>query len=221
MSLASAVGSSIVRSVPTVVGLLIDKSGSMWPYQEIVISSLSQLVADQQKMKGAKASLLLSEFSHDYGKVLDKDFQDINKNKFYDYVPDGGTCLYDSIRDITEDMKKKIDGMEQKPKRVVVGIVTDGEDNGCKTSISDAKKTIEKMQKQGWEYLFFGALGNTENVAKGLGISADRSAMFGDNVKGGLNLISDKITQARRGKPLAITDKERAELALPSGTSEL
>lgn len=217
MSIASVVGSSVARTVPTQVGLLIDKSGSMYGYQDIVTKSLAYLVTEQKKIKDVyKPSLLLAEFNHDYNKVLDKNFQDIDPNSFYNYRPDGGTCITQSIFDITRDMEDKLKKIEGKVKRVVIGVLTDGQ-NGCYSKTNeDVKKLIQAKEKEGWEYMFFGSEDNSLEVANEMGISENRAAIFGNNVEGSLKLINDKITQVRRGKPLAITAGEREMLALPS-----
>lgn len=218
MSLASIVGSSVTRTVPTTVGLLIDESYSMMFYGEIVTKSLSLIVADQQKMKDVHhPSLLLSTFSDDYQKILDKKFSDINPNNFYNFKARGYTCLYRSIFDITKDMENKIEKMESKPKRVLMGIFTDGEDSGCGQTADDVKKLIEEKQKLGWEYLFLGAPDNSVTMAGLLGISDERAVSFGNNFEGSLKLLNNKITEVRKGKILAISDKEKRELlTLPS-----
>lgn len=217
MSLASVVGGAVARTVPTAVGLLIDKSGSMYEHTQVVNDALQYLVTEQKKIKDVtKPSFLLAEFNHEYNKVLDKNFQDIDPKNFYKYRPDGGTCITQSIFDITRDMENKLQKTEGKVKRIIIGILTDGQ-NGCSSKTDDdVKELIKRKEKEGWEYMFFGAEGNSLEVAENMGISKDRAAIFGGNVEGSLKLINDKITQVRKGKPLMITATDRETLALPT-----
>jgi hypothetical protein len=242
-AVANAVNKGIVHTFPTAVGLLVDKSGSMAGYKEVVERSLTQLVKDQQKMKGASASLLLSEFSAEYNKVLDKDFQQIDADHFYEFKAESSTCLYESIERITTEMEDKLANMEKKPKKVVIGIITDGAE-ACyykadymelmnsqsagagsmgksmeERKLEHAKQIIENKRKEGWEYIFFGSF-NAEEYARQLGIPKELAATFNNNFSGSFKLISDKITEARKGKTLMITDSEKAKLALPSGREQ-
>ncbi len=222
-ALARAVGSTQVRTVPAVAGVLIDNSGSMSGYGDVIEKAMNGLVKQQQAIKG-KATLILSEFSDRYVPVLKDEFTNI-KDGFYKFHVVGGTCLYNSIVDMADDMENKIAKMDKDPNRkVVLGIITDGEDSGCRgAGLEGAKKAIAQKLDKGWEVLFFGTADSAIRVAKDLGISSEKAAGFVDrfgtaNVDGALNLLSDKVAQARskKGANLAITDAERLALGAPS-----
>jgi hypothetical protein len=95
ISLATTLASSAALAVPTMIGVLVDKSSSMFPHTKTVTDGVTQLVAEQLKLKGA-GRLTLAEFSHNYNVVLDNEFTKISPKFHYDYNPNGGTCLYDS-----------------------------------------------------------------------------------------------------------------------------
>lgn len=222
MSLDTALKGSLVATVPAMVGILVDKSGSMDPYTNAVTKSVNQLVLDQQKLKGS-GQMTLAEFSHDYSVVFNKEFSKIDPKFHYNYQADGGTCLYNSIERMTADIENQLKGMAKKPKKVVVAIMTDGEDTHCGTTVETIKQLIEKKMKEGWEYMLLGALPDALNIADKMGIPKDRAAVVdSNNIAGSINFISKKISESRKGKQLRISDVERATLALPpSGKNEL
>lgn len=215
MSLANAVGNSVgftVPTVPTYFGILVDKSGSMYPYQEIVSEGVNQLVAEQSKIKGA-GLIKLAEFSHDYNIVMESEFAKIDPKFSYNYQPDGGTCLYDSIIKITSEFEKTLEKASKKPKNIVIAFMTDGQDSGCQSSAKEAKEVIKSKLEKGWKFVGLVNDDSSLTEVKNLGISEDHAAIFDGNVKGGFDLLKQKISAARKGKPLAITDGERLALA--------
>jgi hypothetical protein len=220
MSLATTLASSAALAVPTMIGVLVDKSGSMSCHTKAVTDGVTQLVAEQLKLKGA-GRFTLAEFSGDYNVVLDNEFTKLSPKFHYNYNPNGGTCLYDSLYKMTTDFEQKIKEMSKKPKKVVITVITDGEDSGCKVSIDTIKDLIKNKIKDGWEYLLLGADSSTLEMASNMGISKDRAAIFNNNIAGSIDFIARKIGEVRRGKTLAITADERATLALPSGKKEL
>ena len=44
-----------------------------------------------------------------------------------------------------------------KPEKVIVLIMTDGQENASEFTLSDVKTRIEKYKKEGWEFVFLGA----------------------------------------------------------------
>lgn len=216
--LAQALNSQATLFSSALVGLLVDRSGSMFPYTSQVTQGVNQLVTEQLKSKGA-GHFTLAEFDHVFGTVLDKPFNQIESFK-YNYEPRGGTCLYDSIAELTNNFEKKLAEMSKKMK-VIIAVMTDGEDSGCKISLSEIKAIIEKKKSAGWEYLLIGALPKTVSMAESMGISSDRAAAFGEgNIAGTFKLISNKINAVRKGRAPAITKEEQTILALPASKSK-
>jgi hypothetical protein len=223
MSLASALGGAkTVGAGPALVGVLVDKSGSMHPYQSAVTAGVNQLVLEQQKIKGA-GNLALAEFSHTYQTIFNQQFSKIDSTFSYNYQPEGGTCLYDSIETMTTDFEKQITTMAKKPKKVVIAVLTDGEDTGCKNTVASISKLLERKTKEGWEYMLLGALPRALEIAGQIGIPKDRAAVIDpNNIKGSIDFINQKLSESRKGKRLMISDKERETLALPpAGKTEL
>lgn len=220
MSIAKVLSSSAATYNVPMVGVVVDKSGSMIPYMDDVIKGVTQLIKSQAQCK-KEGFFNLAEFSDGYRTVLDSKFSEIKSSFRYNYYPNGGTCLYDAIAQMPENIENKIASAATKAAakaKVVIAIMTDGEDTGCRRSAREIKELIERKAKEGWQYLLLGALSSTPAIAEEIGISKDRAAIFGEgNVEKAINLIDSKIQSAIKGKKLHITAEERTILALPAG----
>ena len=83
--------------------------------------------------------------------------------------PRGGTPLYDA----TAKLLNIADAAA--PKKAVIMIVTDGEENESKVyNLESIKDRIATCKGRGWEVVFLGAEFNADNVAKSYGLTGDK-----------------------------------------------
>lgn len=83
--------------------------------------------------------------------------------------PRGGTPLYDA----TAKLLNIADAVA--PKKAVIMIVTDGEENESKIyNIESIKDRIATCKGRGWEVVFLGAEFNADNVARSYGLTGDK-----------------------------------------------
>jgi len=189
----------------------------MSPYVSKVVESVKSLISDQDKIRG-QASLSISQFDHEYSVILEN--QDIHKvdiNQFERmYQIGGATAFYDAALQAIFDMDTQLKSMAEPAKRVVIALVTDGDDCASKWGSQEKlKQLIEEKHSLGWDFLLLGADQNTLEVGEKLGIAQQKSALFladGDSVAKSVKLISQQVEKARRGKVIEITDKDRAAL---------
>lgn len=197
--------------------LVVDRSGSMHSIATDVVGSVKQFIGDQKKKEG-KAFLTVAQFDHTYEVIHDhKDIQEVDEEKFAKaYSPRGSTALLDAIGRSTLAMKARIDAMtlENRPKRVVIAVITDGYENSSKEyNLTQIQNMIKQHEALGWDFMFLGASLDTIKIAESMGFSACKSAAFDTSCfKNSMQVISNQVTNARVGKALEISQAEREEL---------
>ncbi len=198
------------------IALVVDRSGSMNSVVDDTVGSVQHLIQTQKQEQG-RATLTLVQFDHEYEVVYDSvDIQKVDEEAFAkQYQPRGSTALVDAIGRTIIQMSNKIDQMEdEKPNKIVVAIVTDGYENSSREfTAAKVKALIEEKKEQGWEFLFLGADINAIHAAQNYGIAFEQSACY-DNAKLGsaMDLINSKISDARTGKQIQITENERTQI---------
>jgi Mg-chelatase subunit ChlD len=201
----------------TALALVVDRSGSMTDIASDVKGSVKQFIEEQKKASG-KAFLTVAQFDHEYEIIHNfKDIHEVDGDKFAkDYSPRGNTALLDAIGRTTLLMEQKLNSLPEaaKPKRVVVAVITDGlENSSTDFNIAKIKDMIKQHEALGWDFIFMGATLDTINVAKNMGFSADKSAVYDtSNFKSSMRFVSEKISQARLGKEVKIQEAERDNL---------
>jgi len=205
----------------TALALIVDRSGSMHNIAQDVRGSVRQFIGDQKKQEG-KASLTVTQFDHQYEVIYDfHDIKGVDEEKFAkEYSPRGSTALLDAIGRTTLALSQKIDSMQdvEKPKRVVVAIITDGEENASKEfTLDKIKGLIKQKEALGWDFLFMGATLDTIDVAQRMGFSADKSAAFEtSNFRGCMSSINEQVKKVRLGKQVNLSPEERDNLKKPA-----
>lgn len=197
----------------TAIALIVDRSGSMYSVADDTKGSVQTLIQKQKQEEG-KAFLTLIQFDHEYDVIYDfEDIQEVDEKAFAEqYQPRGSTALADAIGRTILEVSDKLDNMLAIPEKIVVAIVTDGYENSSREfTTAKVKQLITEKQEQGWEFIFLGADLNAIHSAQSYGILPESSAYYKNtNVEGAMDLISCKITDARAGKAIQITEEERA-----------
>jgi Mg-chelatase subunit ChlD len=201
----------------TALALVVDRSGSMHSIANDVKGSVKQFIEEQKKNSG-KASLTLAQFDNWYEIVHDfKEIKDVAEDAFTKaYSPRGSTALLDAIGRTTLLLYKRLENMPpaERPNKVVVAIITDGQENAStEFTIEQIKEMITKHEALGWDFMFMGATLDTINVAKSMGFSADKSAVYNtESFESSMSCISKKMSDARHGKNIEISKTERENL---------
>lgn len=198
----------------TAIALVVDRSGSMHSVVNDTKGSVLNLIQTQKKEEG-HASLTLVQFDHEYEVIHDfVDVQEVDENAFVEqYQPRGSTALVDAIGRTIINLSNRVE--EAKPNKIVVAIVTDGLENSSREfTAAKVRQLIEEKQNQGWEFLFLGADINAIHTAQSYGISPDTCAYYeNSNVGGAMDLINTKISDARQGKQIQISEEERVQIS--------
>ncbi len=206
-----------MSTVYTALALVVDRSGSMHNIQSDVKGYVKQLIRDQKKQEG-KSSMTIAQFDDGYDVVHDfEDLTKIDEEKFANqYAPRGSTALLDAIGRTTLKLEQKLENMAEpdRPKRIVVAIVTDGVENSSKEfTLPQIKEMVKEKEALGWDFAFWGATLDTIKIAESMGFSSAKTAIYtSDNYENCMSSISAFTSRVRQNKKAEISTEERKEL---------
>lgn len=162
-----------MRENITEIIILIDKSTTCKGLERATCSGYNELIK-KEKSSGFTTKVTTVLFSST--PEIRTFREDISKVMPLDYRAFGGTALYDTIIEIINQIKNARLNDSKKTNRTVVAIMTDGHDkHSVDHDIEEVRKVIEECQSNGWEFIFFGALSNADQIAADLGIKGKNS----------------------------------------------
>ena len=199
----------------TEIAAIVDRSGSMWKIKTETEQAFDGYVADQRGQDG-RANLTLVQFDT----KIETDYRSkpLIAVPPLHLQPRGLTALYDAIGITIVDLGTRIAKLERRPGKVVVVILTDGEENSSKEWTADMlKRAVQARKNEGWTFIYLGA--NQDAVFEGskIGIDADSSLTFDiGNVGTASHLASTATSQVRStGKFTGYTKAQRESAAKP------
>ena len=182
MTITSTTPPQVATSPLTVhLTLLLDRSGSMNKIRQDTIGGVNQLIADQQAQPGSCKFTMITFDSQGYDYVhMATDIHNVRPLTEADFVPRGGTPLYDSIDRAITELDVRV-GAIKVPEVQLFAIFTDGEDTCSDKDRSDVFVKIEEHQAKGWTFTYLGANQDAYSVSAGLGIAkGSTQAYLGD-----------------------------------------
>lgn len=188
----------------THITYIIDRSGSMSSCWTDTIGGLKSFIEEQKRDK-AKCTFSLVTFDGDIETNLDfVDIQevseDVDKLNIY---PRGSTALYDAIGLAVTETGQKLAQLseDERPGRVIVNVITDGQENVSKEyKSSDIKKLIdEHTEKYSWTFMFVGAdQSAVTDASQNLGFSfANTTAYSTGKTSDTFNVLNSKMSVMR------------------------
>lgn len=209
------------------IGIVADSSGSMQHLISETVGSINNLIKEQQTVPGeAFLSLLVfdykSKWLSDFVNI--KDVEPITAEK---YFMGGGTALYDATVEMIIKTGDRLNLMkeEDRPSKVVIVIITDGEENqsheyGRHNGGLERLQQLIKQQteKYNWQFIFLGADINAQSTGVSMGIAA-ASAMSYNATKKGMGQVYASTNNVLRSyrtsdaRSLSIPEEERASNA--------
>ena len=153
---------------------VIDKSGSMQSVKEDSIGGYNEFLHAQKQVPG-KATITTVVFNQavEFINVFD-DLQDAKGLTGETYQPTGYTALYDAIGLAIDTVGKKLAELpeDERPEKVIVCILTDGQENASQEfSHMDVKKKIElQSNTYKWQFIYLGANQDAFTVGTAMGI---------------------------------------------------
>lgn len=182
---------------------IIDRSGSMENIRNDAIGGFNAFVDAQKAVPGeAKFSLVFFDTGVDMT-ITAADLQQVAPLTRETYRPMGGTALYDAIGKTVDELGKRLGTMDNKPDKVIVAILTDGEENASKEYSREKIAEIVKHQeeKYSWEFIFLGANQDAFAASAALNMRAVNTFNFtatGQGVRDAYADMSNSVTSYRK-----------------------
>jgi hypothetical protein len=192
----------------THISILVDRSGSMTSLTNDTIGGFNSFLAEQKKLNAGRATVSFATFASDYTLVHDFiDLQNVPELTTASYRTDGMTALFDSIVNLTNTVGSKLAAMreEDRPGKVVVVIITDGEENRSIEFKNFSKvKVIIDHQTTKYNWLYVYPANSVEKFhstqSQSIGISGANTAKFANTSVGTRSLyrsVSANMAQYR------------------------
>jgi hypothetical protein len=190
----------------THITFVLDRSGSMDAVRDDAIGGFNAFV-EQQRAAPGRATLTLVEFDHEYSTIYRAQaIADVPRLDRDHYIPRGETALYDAVGRGVAETAEHIAALPEadRPMRVVVAILTDGQENASKEYSYERVRAVlaERSTAAGWHVLF---------LASDLAVAADaerlgtHSRVFEPSRRGtrdAFREVSRIVTSVRTGMPL-------------------
>jgi Mg-chelatase subunit ChlD len=164
-----------VEEQDTIYNLIIlDESGSMIRIRRQAINGFNETVQTikdaQRQYPGQRHFVSLVSFNSSRTNILyDKaEVEKVAELSTATYIPNASTPLYDAMGIALTSLKQSV-----KPDdKVLVTVITDGEENASREYTGAAIKTlVEECKSQGWVFVYIGANQDVEKVAATISIT--------------------------------------------------
>jgi uncharacterized protein YegL len=145
----------------TEIVLVVDKSGSMGGTTSDTIGGLNTFISTQKDLPGSAKFTLVFFNDRPEKKYFRVDLSSVNALSNRDYTPNGNTALIDAVCSVIDEIGKELANIQEseRPEKVIVGILTDGQENSShEFTLSQLSEKIKtQTDKYQWEFLFMGA----------------------------------------------------------------
>ncbi len=176
----------------TKIIFLVDRSGSMQTVAKDMIGGFNSFIKNQKENNLGECRVSFYQFDTVYEKVFENVevqlVQDLTDETF---VPRGGTALLDAMGITINTVGAELAALseDERPEKVLVVIITDGEENSSKEFKSDQIKSMVQLQteKYSWQFVYLGANQDAWSVGQSMGINAKSSYCY---VSSGANTAS-------------------------------
>lgn len=163
----------------TEIVFILDRSGSMASIAADMCGGFDTLIEEQKKVPG-ECLVTLAQFDTEYEIVYaGKPIADVPKLRL---IPRSSTALLDAIGRTIAATGERLDKMSEadRPGRVLVAIITDGQENASREYTASQVTAMIAHQKEAyaWSFLFLGADANAIQVAASYGIGAAQAIQY-------------------------------------------
>ena len=154
---------------------IIDESGSMQGSNSDVIGGFNSFIEKQKTDNPGKITVSLYKFNNLVTRVINnKPAAKVRNLTNEDYTPSGFTALYDAIGQAIHETDKQLSAQpeKQRPDKIMIVIITDGQENASKefsaTAIKSSISTHEELLN--WSFIFLGSGLDNFQDAESMGI---------------------------------------------------
>ena len=214
----------VMKKNYTHIVMIVDKSGSMTPLRKETIENFNKFLNEQQAVK-AEATFSLVLFDTEYRFLYTNvDLQKVKPLTMGEYDPSGYTALLDATGAAIDETGSFLKNLkeEERPEKVVIVTITDGEENSSFLYTKEAIKAKVKLQSDvyKWQFVFLGANIDAYAEAGALGYSSSTTANYSANAFGTMSAYagtSSKLAAFRSNvvNTMEFTDKEKDDIEKP------
>ena len=168
---------------------ILDMTGSMKKLATETVIGFNNFVEEQKKVPGEARLTLVTFNSERTEKVYDHvDLKSVVPMRQDQYIPDEYTPLLDTIGSTIVGVVERLKNTpeDERPEKVIVCIMTDGEENFSRVyNRRQIFDTITLQRKEhGWEFIFLGANQDVYHEAGGIGIDKMDTQSYDPTAKG-------------------------------------
>ncbi len=166
------------------MGILLDRSGSMSGKELDVVGGVNRFIDDQKKVDG-EASLLMARFDKEYELFRPlKPLAEVSPLESTEYAPRGYTALLDALGKTIGHFDQLYE--EKKPDKVIVVVATDGLENASREFNRELiKSMIAAREKDGvWTFIYIGAHVQAFDEARSMGFQMSNTSQVHDSHMG-------------------------------------
>lgn len=200
----------------TLIGILVDRSGSMASCREDMEGGLNTFIDEQAKEPGT-CDVTIAQFDTVYEIVYAP--TPIDQVERYTLTPRGGTALLDGMGRFITEIGEALCGQDeaQRPGKVIIAIVTDGHENSSNDWNREMVRKLVEGQRDDyqWEFVFLGANMDAVAEARSVGIGRGSTMTFDSNspvaMASAYNSMSSYVTSTRSGAAASFSEEERAD----------
>jgi len=187
----------------TLIVLIVDNSGSIESIRGDMEGALDALIKDQKTVDG---ECFISYYPFD-SKIIVEERKEMVVLKDFGKIritPRGGTALYKSVCEVIDSVGVQLSKIseDKRPERVLVAIVTDGDENssGAVTGDDVKKRVAHQESVYKWKFVYLGANQDAYNVSNTIGLSRSNSMNYSISKLGINNMmtgVSESIKSMR------------------------
>lgn len=206
----------------TDITVVLDRSGSMSAIKKDVIGGYNSFLKAQKDVEGEAIITLITFDTASPQEVVQnrvaiKDAAMLGDENF---MPRGGTPLYDAIGMAITNTGVKLAAMEEKdrPEKVVFVIITDGEENSSREFDKQAVKAMIETQTNvyKWEFVFLAANQDAMQTGTSMGFSKGNSMTYaatGLGMNNAFSAVASNLRSYRAGgqSTMAVTEEQRVD----------
>lgn len=180
------------KILKTEIICVIDKSGSMNSIKSDAIGGFNQFLKEQKEIEddtNITLNLFDSNFKPVYSSLPINESYELNNDN---YRPSSMTALYDAIGLSIDNALERFENQDEKPDRVLMVILTDGEENRSTEYTKERVfEMIDDRSNNDWEFIFLAANQDAMKTASSLNIKKGNSMNFAASSAG----MKDVYTQ--------------------------
>lgn len=176
------------EGLKTRIAILLDSSGSMSSIQREAVDMFNEQVrAIKKGAAEVDTRVTLATFASNANTPVffNTDVANLKELDYNQYVPEGGTAMYDSIGNTIETLKALPESSDENTSFLMV-IISDGQENASKkynaSRIAELVKGLQDGKR--WTFSYLGANQDLTKVSQQLGFHMGNMQVFASNSAG-------------------------------------